>query len=277
MRLWLDAMWGIIRRDAILFVSYRTQLVSEVLGPLFAIALFYYISQLLTVKTVHSSGGYFGYVIVGLVIVEILTLSLGLMPVSVRQELVSGTIERFLVSAHGPVNGIIGTMLFPLFNAFLSGVLTLVLATVIFGLPLAATSFLAIPVAVIGVIAFMPFSVALVAIVLAFKQVAGASQFIVSGIAIVGGLYFPIAVLPEWIRWASEAQPFTPATDLMRHLLVGAPLAHPAALELLKLVAFSVALLPVAFMLLRASIRRGPAHRNHRRVLRLGPPARAFA
>ena len=122
MRLWLDAMWGIIRRDAILFVSYRTQLVSQVLGPLFAIALFYYISQLLTVKTVHSSGGYFGYVIVGLVIVEILTLSLGLMPVSVRQELVSGTIERFLVSAHGPVNGIFGTMLFPLFNAFLSGV-----------------------------------------------------------------------------------------------------------------------------------------------------------
>jgi hypothetical protein len=36
------------------------------------------------------------------------------MPVTVRQELVSGTIERFLVSAHGPVNGILGTMLFPL-------------------------------------------------------------------------------------------------------------------------------------------------------------------
>jgi hypothetical protein len=52
-------------------------------------------------------------VIVGLVIVQILTVSLGVMPVTVRQELVSGTIERFLVSAHGPVNGILGTMLFP--------------------------------------------------------------------------------------------------------------------------------------------------------------------
>ena len=27
-RLWCDAMWGIIRRDAILFVSYRSQLVA---------------------------------------------------------------------------------------------------------------------------------------------------------------------------------------------------------------------------------------------------------
>ncbi len=184
------------------------------MGPLFAITLFYYISHLLAVNTFHSPGGYFGYVIVGLVIVEILTISLGIMPGSVRQELVSGTIERFLVSAHGPVNGILGTMLFPLCNALFSGVLTLVLATVIFGLPLAATSFLAIPVALLGVIAFMPFALFLVAVVMAFKQVAGASQFIVSGIAIVGGLYFPIALLPGWIRWASEVQPFTPATDL---------------------------------------------------------------
>ena len=191
MRLWRDAMWGIIRRDAILFVSYRTQLLAQFLGPLFSITLFYYISHLLTAKTIHSPGGYFGFVIVGLVIVQILTVSLGVMPVTVRQELVSGTIERFLVSAHGPVNGILGTMLFPLINAILSGVLMLTLAAVIFGLPLAATAFLAIPVALLGVIAFMPFAFFLVSLVMAFKQVSSATQFIVAGIAIVGGLYFP--------------------------------------------------------------------------------------
>ena len=47
MSLWLDAMWGIMRRDAILFVSYRTQMVSQFLGPLFSLVVFYYISQLL--------------------------------------------------------------------------------------------------------------------------------------------------------------------------------------------------------------------------------------
>ncbi len=175
MRPWLEAMRGIMRRDAILFVSYRTQLVSQFLGPLFTIAVFYYISRLLTAKTFTSPGGYFGFVIVGLVIVQILTLSLGLMPGNVRQELVSGTIERFLVSAHGPVNGIIGTMLFPLCNAFFSGILTLAMAALFFGLPLAATSFLAIPVALLGVIAFMPFALFLVALVMAFKQAASAT------------------------------------------------------------------------------------------------------
>jgi ABC-2 type transport system permease protein len=257
MRPWCEAMWGIMRRDAILFISYRAQLVSQFLGPLFTIAVFYYISRLLTARTFHSPGGYFGFVIVGLVIIQILTLSLGLMPGNVRQELISGTIERFLVSAHGPVNGIVGTMLFPLCNALFSGILTLALATTVFGLPLAATSFLAIPVALLGVIAFMPFALFLVALVMAFKQAASASVFIVSGISIVGGLYFPITLLPGWIRWMSEAQPFTPATDLLRHLLVDTPLVHPAGVELLKLVGFSVVLLPAGFAVLRAAIRYG--------------------
>jgi len=41
MRLWGDAMWGVIRRDAILFVSYRSQLVAQFLGPLFTITLLF--------------------------------------------------------------------------------------------------------------------------------------------------------------------------------------------------------------------------------------------
>jgi ABC-2 type transport system permease protein len=257
MRLWCDAMWGIIRRDAILFVSYRTQLVAQFLGPLFSITLFYYISHVITAKSINSPGGYFGFVIVGLVIVQILTISLGVMPVTVRQELVSGTIERFLVSAHGPVNGILGTMLFPLINALLSGVLMLTLAAVIFGLPLASTAILAIPVALLGTLAFMPFAFFLVALVMAFKQASSATQFVVAGVAIVGGLYFPISVLPGWIRWTAEVQPFTPATDLLRHLLVNTPLVHPAWAELLKLVGFVAVLLPAGVMLLRASIRYG--------------------
>jgi ABC-2 type transport system permease protein len=257
MRQCLEAMWGIMRRDAILFVSYRTQVVSQFLGPLFTITVFYYISRLLTAKTFHSPGGYFGFVIVGLVIIQLLTLSLGLMPGSVRQELISGTIERFLVSAHGPINGILGTMLFPLCNALAAGVLTLALAAAVFGLPLATSSFLAVPVALLGVIAFLPFALFLVAMVMAFKQIASASQFIVSGIAIVGGLYFPVSLLPGWIRWLSDVQPFTPATDLLRHLLVGAPLVHPAGIELLKLVGFSVVLMPTGLAVLGAAIRYG--------------------
>jgi ABC-2 type transport system permease protein len=256
-RLWLDAMTGILRRDAILFASYRTQLLSQFLGPLFSIAIFYYISHLLIKKSFHSPGGYFGFVVVGLAIVEILTFSLGMLPGTVRQELISGTIERQLVSAHGPLNGILGTMLFPMCNALGSGIITLVLAGTIFGLPLQDTAALAIPVAFLGVLAFMPFALLLVAMVMAFKQVASASTFIVSGITIIGGLYFPVKLLPGWIEWMSEVQPFTPATELMRNLIVGTPSEQPAWLELVRLVGFACVLMPMCLLVLRRAIRYG--------------------
>jgi ABC-2 type transport system permease protein len=257
MRSWCEAMSAIMRRDATTYLSYRTALVSQFLGPLFAVTLFYYLSHELVRRTFHTPGGYFGFVVVGLAIIQMLTISLGVLPTTARQELVSGTIERFLVSPHGPMSGLFGTMLFPMLNAMFTAAFTLGLAALIFGLPLATTAVLAIPVAVLGTLAFLPFACILVAMVMVFKQVTAASAFIVAGITLVGGLYFPVALLPGGIRWMSEVQPFTPAADLMRHLLVGTTLAYPAWVDLIKLAAFAVLLLPLGLLLLRAAIRYG--------------------
>jgi ABC-2 type transport system permease protein len=256
-RLWFDATWGIVRRDAILFFSYRSQTFTQIVGLLFNLTVFFYISRLLTGETIETPGGYFAFVVVGLVIVQVLTTSMGITPTQVRQELVSGTIERFLVSAHGPVHGIVGMMLFPLASAFATGAIMLAIAAIVFGMPLEPTAPLAIPVAALGALAFLPFALALVAAVIAFKQVASGAQFIVSGVAIVGGLYFPVTLLPGWIAWTADVQPFTPAADVLRHLLVGAPLADPIIVDLAKLVAFAAVLLPVGVLLLRAAVRYG--------------------
>jgi ABC-2 type transport system permease protein len=70
----------------------------------------------------------------------------------------------------------------------------------------------------------------------------------------VGGLYFPVSILPGWLQELSKAQPFTPGTDLLRHLLVGTPLASPAGASLLKLFAFMLVLLPVSVVALSSAI-----------------------
>jgi ABC-2 type transport system permease protein len=80
---------------------------------------------------------------------------------------------------------------------------------------------------------------------------------IVTGLSLVAGLYFPIALLPGWIQWTSDVQPFTPAVDLLRHLLVGTPMHGSAGVAVLKLAAFAAVMLPVAILLLRAAVDRG--------------------
>jgi ABC-2 type transport system permease protein len=256
-REWADATWGVVRRDAIVFATYRTQVLTMIVGTLFQLTIFYYIAQLLHARTFATSTAYFAFVVVGMAIMQSLVTTLGLTPAQVRQELVAGTMERFLVSPFGAGNGIVAMMVFPTLWSLLMGTIMLALAALVFGLPLVATAPLAVPVALLGALSFMPFTLAVVAVVVVFKQATAGTQFLISGIAIVGGLYFPSALLPGWIRWTRQVQPFSPAADLLRHLLVGSPLQQSVAVDLAKLVGFGLILFPLALLALRRAIRFG--------------------
>jgi len=254
MTAWWDAAWGVIRRDAILFFSYRTQAISQTFSLLFSLALFYYIARLLHATTLGTSHDYFAFVVIGLVIMQSLITTVGVIPGAVRQELVAGTLERFLVSRFGALSGIVAMLLFPTLSAFATGLIMLVLATTIFGLHLAATAPLAIPVALLGSVAFAPVTLLLVATVVVVKQAAVGTQFVMAGISIIGGLYFPVSLLPDWLRWAAYAQPFTPAADAMRHLLVGSKPQYSMLMDLLRLVGFALVLFPLSLWTLRRAI-----------------------
>ena len=254
MSAWSAAAKGIFRRDAILYFSYRMQAFTQLFGLLFTLTLFYYISRLLHGHTVGTAHDYFAFVVVGLVIMQALTTTLDSIPSSVRQELVAGTLERFLVSRFGAFNGIIAMMLFPTATAFINGAVMLVLATTMFGLHVAVTAPLALPVGLLGTLAFLPLALIMAGVVVLFKQASSGARFLTAGIAIVGGLYFPVSLLPSWIRWAADVQPFTPAADALRHLLVGSRLQYSMVTDLAKLAGFAAILLPLSVWLLQSAI-----------------------
>src|SRR5262249_32694024 len=93
--------------------------------------------------------------------------------------------------------------------------------------------------------------------VLAFKSSMGAT-WVIAGLSLLGGAYFPLKLFPGWIRWTSEVQPFTPTVDLLRHLLIGTKTLNPVWLEILKLVGFAAVLMPVAVGLLWIAVRFSP-------------------
>jgi ABC-2 type transport system permease protein len=103
----------------------------------------------------------------------------------------------------------------------------------------------------------VPAALLLCASVLALKQRSSGSATVIALISLVGGFYFPVALLPGWLRWAADVQPFTPALDLMRHQLLGTPLTDSAWLELARVVGFTVVLGALALVALRAAVGHG--------------------
>lgn len=252
----LAACRAILERDWRMFMSFRSALFTQSLSLVFTISLFYFVSRLLRVDRFGSADEYFAFVAVGLVILSVVHSALGLAE-GLRAELVAGTFERLLLSPFGPVLATMSMALFPMFRALLLAGWTLVIASLLFGLNLQwSTAALALPIGFLCAVSFGGIALIMAALVIAFKRAPGIG-FVVAGIALVSGLYFPTDLLPVWMQWMSEVQPFTPAVNLLRNVLVGLPMADPAWLYLAKLTVWSLTLLPIAAWMLNRAVEHG--------------------
>ena len=250
-----SAAAAVMERDLRLFMSYRLRPLTLLIGPLTTVTLFYYISRLVRIPALGSSDGYFAYVVVGIVALDMLTSTVGTTPVTLRQELVAGTFERLVLSPFGPIRGVVAMMAFPVLQAFVVATATLVFATSVFGMPVQWPDvLLAIPAATLGALAFAPFGLLTVASILVVKQALAGVSILLTAMSIFAGVYFPVALLPDWISWLSEVQPFTPAVELLRHLISGTPSLHSPLVDVLKLMGWVVVLLPLSLRLLAAAI-----------------------
>lgn len=258
MNLWLAAMAAIVVRDFRLWISYRARSVSTVLSAITGVTLFYYVSRVINSSVLGSADDYFAYVVIGTVILAILTSTLTTPGGTLRSELIAGTFERIVVSPFGPVGSVAALMAFPAMLGLGVAVITIGFASLVFGLELEWPSALAaIPVALLGLLSFLPFGLLIVAVALVFKQTAAGAAFLVTALSLVAGFYFPPSLLPDWIEWASDVQPFSPAVELLRHLLVGTPMPGSTLVALLKLIGFASVMLPLAVLVLRRSVRHG--------------------
>lgn len=253
----LAAAGAICKRDFLLFVSYRTRMFTTLFSIAVSLTLFYYVSRLVNSPRVGSPDDYYAFVVIGLIIFGVLTSTLSTPVATLRAELQTGTFERLVVSPFGAVRSIASLLIFPIALSAVTGILSLCFAALVFGLDVRwSTAPLAIPVSALGAAAFAPFGLAMAGLVVLFKQTNAGATFVITAISLLAGIYFPVSLLPNWIEWASEVQPFTPAIDLLRNLLVGTPLEDSAAVELAKVAGFALVTAPLAVLMLRGAVRR---------------------
>jgi ABC-2 type transport system permease protein len=249
------AAGGVFRRDLAVFASYRLRFFTTMFSTVVTLTLFYYVSRLVRADEVGSPDDYYAFVVVGIAVFTVVTSTLSLPISTLRAELLAGTFERMVVSPFGPVRSIASLMLFPLAIAVVTSTVAIVYAAAAFGLDVRwPEALLAIPIAVLSALAFAPFGLLLTSLVVVFKQSNAGSTLVITGVTLLAGIYFPVTLLPAWIQWASEVQPFTPAVDLLRNVLVGTPMTDGAAVAVLKLVLFIAVLMPLAMVTLRVAV-----------------------
>ena len=69
-----------------------------------------------------------------------------------------------------------------------------------------------------------------------------------------GSGFVPTDSMPAGLRWFAQYQPFTPATEALRGLLLGGPVAHDAIVTLI----WSAAIASASYLWARRLFRRSP-------------------
>ena len=256
----LGIMAAFLRRDWVIETSYRATFALEVLSTLFILALFFYLSQVVDEAqfSAHQqlSSGYFGFAAVGLALLEIVQVSLASFSRKLRDEQTTGTFEALMATPASPSLIILSSAAYDVLRATLDALVLLLAAILIFGLDIHtdAGSAAVATVTLLGSVGlFTSLGVAVAALTVVIKRTTALLGTVVAGLALLGGVYFPIEVLPAPIEALAKLLPFTWALDVLRAALLGGGV-DPA--QVAGLFASVGVLLPLSLIGFRAAVSR---------------------
>ncbi len=230
----LRAIWAFSKREMIIWTSYRVNIWTWIIDVFVNTSIFFLISLLVGKHPMGAYGtNYVSFVVIGLSIYYISYTNLGDPFPRVARIYWNGTMDLYMLSPLSYFTPIIGIMFRSVIDDYPRVGLAFLFGWAFFG----ATFDLRMPLyALLGVvtIGFSTFGIGMISAssfyLLNFKRGNEPISFILQDvvIALVGGYYYPINVLPHYLQIVASFIPHTYALDLFRRLLVpNASLTQP--------------------------------------------------
>lgn len=253
-----------LARDFFIESSYRVSFLATMAGALFRALVFYFLSQLIDDAAapflLEYRGDYFSFVIIGIAFGGYFSVGLTGFARALRQAQTTGTLEAMLMTPT-PVSWIIvGSSVWSYAFTTVRVLVYLLVGALLLGLNLGNANYLAaVAGLILSIISFASIGIIAASVIMVIKRGDPVTSF-VSGLAsLIGGVYYPVEILPSWLQVIANLLPITYALRVMRlTLLLGASWADVAA-DLLVLALFSVLLLPLSLMLFRYAVERARA------------------
>jgi ABC-2 type transport system permease protein len=222
----LRKLSAFVRRDFLVQWSYRLSFLTSFVGLFGGALIFYFIGKMVDPSTIPTVGGkqvsYLEFAVVGMTLGGFVHLGLERVSAALRNEQLMGTLESLLTTPTSSQTIQVGSILFDLIFIPLRMALLLLMLGLVFGLGLDIGG---VPQALVLLVFFMPFvwglGILAAAITLTFRRGAGIVGLATAGLTLISGLYFPLALLPNWLETVSAANPLTIAASGLRDALLG--------------------------------------------------------
>lgn len=257
----LRKAYAFFRRDLAIARSYRMAFTLEILEAFFGVATFYYLSRFVSndelSRVLPAGSDYFAFALVGFAFFDYLTVSLSAFDNSIVEAQQNGTLEAMLVTETPLTMILVASAAYPFVLLALRTVIYLAWGALLFHFPVGEANWPgAIVILLTSILAFAGLGVISTSYLLLFKRGNPARWFIVGASSLLGGIMYPVSVLPGPLQWIARLIPVTYSLEGMRRaLLAGASFAQlwPSIRALLI---FSVILLPLSSLIFGWALRQ---------------------
>ena len=250
-----------IRRDFLVAWSYRLAFFTDWIGMIVQLVTFAFIGRLVDPASVPTFGSrpatYLEFAAVGIALSSFMAVALGRVHAVIRQEQLQGTLESLLITPTAYSTIQMGSVAYDLAYVPVRTVIFFVFTSLLFGADFQWSGLL--PTVVI-LIVYIPFvwgiGIAGGAWVLTFRRGTGVIGVAMTLLTLGSGTYFPVQVLPGWIRAIVGVLPLKLALDGVRSALLGGAGWADIAPRVLALVPYAALSLAVGTWAFRAALSR---------------------
>jgi ABC-2 type transport system permease protein len=250
-----------IKRDFLQDVSYKASFILKLLSILFTASVFYFVSGVFegtgSAFLKPFGGQYFPFALIGIALLDYHTLSLQVFSNSIRDSQMMGTMEIMLLSPTRLSAIILYSSLWGyLFTSF-RFLLYLCAGVILFGLQLSQANLVgAFLVLLLSIPCFAGLGIMNAGVIMLIKEASSLNLLLGSISLLLGGVVYPVDVLPVWLRPLSLLIPVTHALNAMRQALLQGYSVSQLWPEISTLLIFATILLPLGFLGFHFAVQR---------------------
>lgn len=250
-----------LKKDWRTETSYRFSFILQVIGIFFSVTMFYFISQLFGGAAdpylTRYGTDYFSFVLIGIAFSSYFGVGLSSFSNRIRQAQTTGTLEAMLTTPTKHTTIVLSASLWDYLITTFRVIIYLAIGVIFMGVTFRNANFgSALLVLILSIISFSSIGIIAASFIMVIKRGDPVTWIVSSLSSLLGGVYYPVSVLPEGLRWIAMLIPITYSLDAMRLALLQGETIKELLPQIFALVVFCVVLLPSSILAFRYAVKQ---------------------
>jgi len=259
--MFIEKPLAFVWRDFIDDASYKFAFLLQFFNMFISTAIFFFLSKLIgnVGKTYLEpyGGNYFSFVLIGVAFYSYLGVSMRSLTGTIRRGQMLGTLEALLVTQTEIPTIVFSSSIYSFIWASLRVAVYLIMGAFIFGVNLSNTNLAgAFVMLFLTIISFSSLGIISASFIMVLKKGDPVGWLFTGVSGLLGGLYYPISVLPDWLQMFSYLLPVTYALEGMRLAVLKGYSLMELMPNVLALLVFSVIMLPFSMLAFGFAVRK---------------------